>query len=357
MVFRVRTVAEIFDLAVRIYRRRFVQLFIVSAVGLLPGLLFNVAAIALQGYVTLQLVGATEDINSVDRGMLSTYSTLNTLGSLVQNVATLLQAALSFGLAVPMITMIFVADLQGESIGLREALRRIGKIGWNLVALLAILGGLYFAVLIWFILPCIGWGTGFPMLLLFSWVAPTAVCVLIMEGRQAWEAVKRGWVLCRRRLWPTIGVIYLLSIFDQVVVIGPLSIVAAGLLIPLQGAGYNEIVDMLPSLAGGSVLGLLTISLAGVLAYPITVLFGGLWYLDLRTRFEALDLSVRAYARSGAPLYVALADAPNPRGERFMRGDDLGQFFLITLAFIGVGVAVWGLLTGVVFAMSTLARG
>ena len=137
----------------------------------------------------------------------------------------------------------------------------------------------------------------------------------------------------------------------------PLSIVAAGLLIPLQGAGYNEIVDMLPSLAGGSVLGLLTISLAGVLAYPITVLFGGLWYLDLRTRFEALDLSVRAYARSGAPLNVALADAPNPQGERFMRGDDLGQFFLITLAFIGVGVAVWGLLTGVVFAMSTLARG
>ena len=354
MIFRARTVAELFDLTIRLYRRRFTQYFIMAAVGLLPGILLSLAASALQGYMTVSILPGLSDPATLDRNALATYQTLNFVSSIAQNLASVLQSALSFGLVVPLVNVIFLADLQGESLTLRQALGRLRAPAWNLVALFAVLFGLYVVLFIWFIIPCIGWGTGLPMMVIFGWISPMAVTVSLVEGRQALPAIKRCWLLVRRRVWTSVGVIYLISIFDQLVMAGPLAIVAMFVLIPLQGMGYRDLTDLLPSLATGTVGGVLAAALTSVVVYPVSILYTSLWYLDLRTRFEGLDLSVRAYQRSGGSVATALRDAPPELNERFFRNEDMGQFFLMTVALFAIVAALWGVLYGGILALASM---
>lgn len=354
MVFRARTVAELFDQTIRSYRHRFKQYFIVAAVGLLPGMLLSAAALAVQSYITIQIFPELRNADPTNVGSFSTYSMANSLASVMQNLASLLEMALSFGLVVPLVNIVFLADLQGEAIGLREALRRFKGVAWNLVAVFAVLFGVYLAAIIWLIVPCVGWFTGLPMLVAFGTVAPMTVTIAMVEGRQAWAAVKRAWLLVRQRLWATVGALWLIGLFEQAVMVGPLAVLAMIVLLPLQGMGYNDLNDLLPAVAGGSVGAVLTTSLTSVLVYPLSILFTGHWYLDLRTRFEALDLSLRAQERAGVSTQAALRAAPDIQAEKFLRGQDLGQFFLMSLALIAFFIALWGALVGVIFALQSL---
>lgn len=354
MVFRIRPVAELFDLTIRLYRRHFTQFFIVAAIGLLPGMLLSLAALGLQSYATMAFLPGLQEPESVNASSLTMFNMLNATSSLVQNLAAVLESALSFGLVVPLVNVVFLAELHGETLTLKQAFQRLRTQFWNLVVLLALQFGLYIALTIWFIIPCFGWGTGLPIIILFGWIGPMTITVLLVEGRQGFAAIKRSWLLVRQRVWTALGVVFLITLFDRMVTSGPLAVVALIVLIPLQGMGYQDLASLLPTLATGTVGGVLAAGLTSVVLYPVTVLFSILWYFDLRTRFEGLDLTVRAHQRGGGTLATALGDAPAELNEPFVRGEDFGRFFLMTLAFVGIVAIIWGLAFGGTFALVSM---
>lgn len=354
MVFRIRTVAELFDLTIRLYRRHFTQFFIVAAVGLLPGMVLNLAALGLQSYATVTFLPGASETESVNANSLTMFNLLDTTSALVQNLASVLESALSFGLVVPLVNVVFLAELHGESLTLKQAFQRLGSQFWNLVVLLALLFGLYIALTIWLIIPCVGWGTGLPILAVFGWIGPMTITALLVEGRQGFAAVKRCWLLVRQRVWTALGAIFLIGLFGEVVMVGPLAIVAMFVLLPLQGLGYQDLSSLLPTLTTGTVGGVLAVGLTSVVLYPVTILFTILWYFDLRTRFEGLDLTVRAHQRGGGTLATALRDAPAELNEPFVRGEDIGRFFLMTLALLGVAAIIWGIAFGGTFALLSM---
>jgi hypothetical protein len=207
-------------------------------------------------------------------------------------------------------------------------------------------------LLVFFLIPCVGWTAGMGMLMFFGGaIVPMVGTVIVLENKAGFDALRRGWDLTRRRFWPVVGYVVILGILVTVITIGP-----STLLTYLTGfvwSGYDPASPLSPSNMPGQAplwaTVLQTVITLGLqtLILPIQLAAASVLYFDLRVRNEGFDLEL-ASARQmpeGSDLDTLLAKAPAPKTDSILVGDEWINFF-------GLGMAVWviGIIVGVLFS-------
>ena len=121
--------------------------------------------------------------------------------------------------------------------------------------------------------------------------------VIIIEHATILQAVSRSWTLTRRRFWPALGVIIVISvIFAAVaqVVSLPMSFLSMGLTTIIAPTGDPEPTAIIGFIAAALLTQVLTLLLQSV-AVVVQSTATALIYIDCRMRREGLDLDLLAY--------------------------------------------------------------
>ncbi|KRB36231.1 glycerophosphoryl diester phosphodiesterase membrane domain-containing protein [Microbacterium sp. Root180] len=133
---------------------------------------------------------------------------------------------------------------------------------------------------------------------------------IILEGATIGRALARSWTLTRRRFWPTLGVIVLISLvfgFVAQAVSLPFSLLGSGLgtiIAPTGEPNATAIVGLVVTTLLAQAVTLLIQSVAIVVQSTATAII----YIDCRMRHEGLDLDLLAYVERRDAGATVLAD-------------------------------------------------
>lgn len=167
-------IGELLDQAIRLYRRNFLRYLGIIAVVQIPvGLLqFLIALLALRFGSALGSGRAAALGAAVTPAVLGSYLVGFVSFILVQGVGT---AAMTRAVA---------DNYLGTRTGFADAYRRIGRAWLPLLGTLFVAGLLAFVLGLWFLVPCIGWGTGLGILAFYSAVlVPLVAPIVVLEGK------------------------------------------------------------------------------------------------------------------------------------------------------------------------------
>ncbi|HRI57581.1 MAG TPA: hypothetical protein PK170_10855 [Anaerolineae bacterium] len=335
-------VGEILDRAVRLYRRHFFTFIGIIALVQVPLVLAQMA-LNILSLQTLNRPGETspELLLATSIGIMM----LSVLGYIfVQSLGT---AALTRAIA---------DSYLGRPVSLGGAYRKIGPVWRTVIAAMILVMLLALGLTAWWLLvPCVGWLTGLGMLLfLMMVISPMVAPVIVVERQRAGASLRRAWDLARRRFWPVVGFVLVLTLLVAVFMVIP-SLLAQSLvsfgLIPMGGSFLQQ--QMLSTLLG-SLIGLAL----GLIIVPFQLTAMTLLYFDLRIRTEGFDLAVLAAsleqpltppaseeplavapAAEVSPADVALQSPPAPRTS-LITGQELAYFLLLTIGLAAVYIVL-----------------
>ena len=329
------TMGQLLDQAVRIYRRNFLRFIAIIAVMQVPLTLLQA------GLSLLTVTGVFDYVRYPSRyegNLLGLFppSTLAALaGSLLLNLVGFF---LVNGVAAAAVTRAVGDHYLGRPASFLGAFRRIGRswprlIGALLLALVLSIG----LALWWILVPCLGWFTGFG-LLLFLWqvIVPVVAPVVVLERQRAARSLRRAWDLVRRRFWWVAGFAAILFLFNRLIVAGPsslLNVVFRALILDSRGPQ-----EAFGTLVLQTVVQSLVSLVAGLLYLPLQLTAMTLLYFDLRVRTEGLDLAFLAQGVLGDPAEAAdlLAQLPVPGKGHLVTWKEIGYFALISMGASGV---------------------
>lgn len=343
-ILRPRGLGELLDQAVRLYRRHFLTFVGVIALVQVPIALLQLGASLLTLRSTSSLLSG-----NVPADPMEVFNSSFIAGQAGTILVSILGFVLVQGVGTAAMTRAVADSYLGQPAGILDAYRRIGRAWRPLIGalLLAALWGL--GLLLWFVVPCVGWVTGAGILLFFAMViVPLIAPIVVLERQAARRAVRRAWDLARRRFWWALGFVFLLYLFNLLIVSGPVALITS----IFQFLLFD-------SLQTGEAAGLLTLqavvsSLVGLvlsLIYlPLQLIGITLMYFDLRVRTEGFDLALLAEQASGreTPVAEITARAPEPQGVRLVTWREMGYFALLSAA----GLILYG---GLIAALALLA--
>ncbi len=326
---------QLFDRAIRLYRNHFLTFIGIIAISQIPITVAN---------ILLSVLAPAPDTSAVTRdvfgdsawvGFLQMTQAAGTSSTLGSFVVSILSWALSL-IGAAALTRMAVDAYFGNPGGILDGYRRLGG-RWRSLLGAVFLAGIVGALLgFWTLIPLIGWFTGPGLIFFYALVVvPFITPVVVVERKKASDGLPRALELAQRRFWWFIGFMLLLGIFSQVIVTGPALLLAGGVS-ALTGEGLSPMT---------SAIIFQTINLLLRLIYlPVQLTCVLLIYLDVRVRTEGLDLALKAAMDEEnpdtAPEPLAIvADAPYPNLGVFPRRSDLGQYFLFSLAVLGVYMA------------------
>jgi hypothetical protein len=343
---------ELLDHAFRLYRRNFLTFVGIIGVVQVPLMLLTMVVTLISVTTTLNTTYSyTGPSSEPARDLLGLGLGLGVLGTFI---LSLIGFVLLQGLATAALTRAVAGDYLGERLGFIDAYRKVGK-SWSKVIAALLLGGLINLglALYWIIVPCVGWATGWGMLFFSSGVVMQIVpAIVVLERQTPSNAIRRGWDLTRRRFWWVVGFVLLLGVFSWLIVNGPTTFVNwvleyATNNLALQNPRMLVIVS--------SVIESLTTLVMSLIYSPLQLTALTLLYFDLRVRTEGFDLAWTAERALDADsaLEDIVAEAPAPETDKLVTRNDFGNFFLITIAFVAIVMA----LTAVIGAFGALAGG
>lgn len=330
---------ELLDQAIRMYRRNFVTFIGIIAVVYVP-------------LMVLQTASTTVMTSAMSSAALS-----STLDELFANYAywggmlsTLIIAFLQFifvqGIATGALTRAVADNYLGKPTSILDAYRGIGKSWLTLVGALLLVGILVIVISLWWIVPCVGWFTGLGMLAYLGMaVSPMVAPVVVLEGQGMINSVQRAWFLVRRRFWPVLGTIFVLYLFNLLIVNGPLAIVNA-----ILGAVAPSFGDPAAQLVVTAIIQAVVSIVFILIYYPLQMTAFTLIYFDLRVRTEGFDL---ALLTTGDASQALAAPIPQSK-ETLITGADLGNFAILTLAAFGLYIFLFSFIFGGIFFLGTL---
>ncbi|HVF74137.1 MAG TPA: hypothetical protein VM938_03745 [Acidimicrobiales bacterium] len=267
-------VGEILDVAIKLYRNRFLTL--VKAVAVVVAPVHFLSAL-----VELSLV------EPLDREEFSTIDPATGLPEVdVEQIWAFVAAAIVLGFAGYLATQlatgaafrIVSATYLGEDVDWPESLRFARKRLWALIWLSILMG---FVIVIGFLF-CIVPG-------IYLWAAfSVAIPVLFVENVRGTRALKRSRSLTKGRWWPVAAVVFL-GFLLGVIVSGMLT----GVVELALGATDSDIVAV--------VVGAIGATLAGAVVTPFTAAVATVLYFDLRVRKEGFDVELLARDVGVAP--------------------------------------------------------
>jgi len=349
---RPRGMGELLDQTIRIYRRNFLK-FIgivalvqipISLLGLLSGLL------ATSGFSNPQFGGdfpANPDVTDL-------FGLTYFLGIAIGLIVGVLSLIAIQGVAAAVIARCVADDYQGVSVGIVDAYRRIASFGGILLTAFLLVIGIGIVLFIWMFIPCVGWLTGPGIFVFYRWVfIPLIAPIIVFERQDTLQSLRRVWDLTRQRFWWLLGFVLILTIFSQLIVVGPALLATFGFTLLTGSTLTNP--DITLTLIQ-SFVQLVT----SLLVLPITLIAMTLLYFDLRVRLEGFDLAVQSATLSAeAPLELSelTAQAPRASQEKLLTRGDLGNFSLITLGIVALYALIFALLGAAAMAIMGVASG
>ena len=335
------TLGELLDKAIRLYRQNFLKFIGIYAIPYIP--LF-VIQIALSYFSTTSLLG---QFNSTPEAFPFTPAALAAiLGSFV---TIFVQFILVQGFATAALTRAVANNYAGRPIGILDSYRTLSTSGWKLVLSLTLIFILVIVLIIWTIVPCIGWFSGPGILFFIGFVVnPLVAPVVSLEKLGVLASVRRAWDLARSRFWWLVGYAFVLTLLGQLIVTGPVYILNFILQTALSSIP-NSIEQQIA--LSGIVQNLVTMSLT-LLYVPLQLTIMTVVYFDLRARSEGLDLALQISSASDVDKdMISLPDISNKEPMPLFEGIDVGRFALLSL----VGIAVYALIFAVVFLVAGFA--
>lgn len=330
---------ELLDQAIRMYRRNFV-----TFIGIIA--LVYVPLMVLQTTSTTLLTSSLDDIanSSSPQEIFSNYAYWG--GMLSTVVVAFLQFIFVQGIATGALTRAVADDYLGKKTSILDAYRGIGKSWLPLVGALLFIGLLVIVISIWWIVPCIGWFTGLGMLaFLGAAISPMVAPVVVLEGQGAINSVQRAWLLVRRRFWPVLGTIFVLYLFNLLIVNGPTAIVNF-ILTAFAPSFGDSTTQLIITAIIQSIVSIVFI----LIYYPLQMTAFTLIYFDLRVRTEGFDLALLTAGDANQ----ALAAPVQQTKESLITGADLGNFAILTLAALGLYIFLFSFIFGGIFFMGSL---
>jgi hypothetical protein len=335
---------ELLDRAIRLYRANFLTFIGIIAVVYVPLTVLQTAASALVSSSMFGSFSTPEEIFS---------NSAYWIGILSSVVLALVQFVLVQGIATGALTRAVADNYLGKKTSILDAYRGIGKSWLTLIGALLFVGLIAIVLLIWWLVPCIGWVTGLGMLFfLLSVVNPLVPPVVVLENQGVLNSIQRAWSLARRRFWPVLGYVVVLALFSLIVVNGPAGIVSMLLTWAVPSFG-----DPAMTLVWTSVIqGLVTLVFA-LLYYPLQMTAFTLIYFDLRVRTEGFDLALLTMESSGSTDLAETMAAPiSQTSERLITGAELGNFAILTLAGAGLYIFFVSFIAGGMYLFTSLLR-
>jgi hypothetical protein len=268
-------------------------------------------------------------------------------------ILALVQFVLVQGIATGALTHAVADSYLGKKTGILDAYRGIGRSWLTLLGALLFLGIILIALVIWSLVPCIGWFTGLGMIVFVTTaVNPLVPPAVVLEKQGVFDAVQRAWSLARRRFWPVIGYIFVLYLFSLIVVNGPAAIASV-----ILSQVFSSFGDPTTALVLTSVIqGLVTLVFV-LIYYPLQMTAFTLIYFDLRVRTEGFDLALLAMEASAATDRAEALEVPVPPvNERLITGPELGNFAILTLAGAGIYILFVSVIVGGAYFFTSLLR-
>lgn len=326
---------QILDRAIRLYRQNFLTFIGIVAIAQIPSAILTILfSLALAQPETFFDPNASPTV---------------VVGALGTTFVTVLLSIIFTQIATGALTLAASRRYLGEEIGVWEAYRRLKNAWQPLLGALVVAFLIGIGLLVWTIIPCIGWFTGGGMMFYFSLVVvPFVAPVVVLEQQSSSRALFRAWQLARRRFWWLLGFLLLLALFGQLFITGPafLAIFVAGAV-----SGFGQIGDTTALIIQQTITVIFSI-----LYLPIQFAAVTLLYFDLRVRTEGLDLALLAKEGEAVsditdliiPVKGDAAPSPTPTST------ELGYFALISIGFlaiymvlvfivVAIGIAVGGL--------------
>jgi hypothetical protein len=338
-VFRPMKLAELLDQAIRLYRRNFLQFIGIIAVPYIPLMMFQALSSIL---VASSLQGLASSSASSPLGIFSDGRYW--LGLSGTFLFFILYLFLILGLATAALTRAISDSYSGEPVGIFSSYRRLGGSPLRLIGALFWLGLIGFGLIIWTIIPCVGWVSGPGLLIFISWIVlPLVAPVVVLENNGALASVRRAWDLSRTRFWWLIGFALILYLFSTLVISGPTLLISSALRYFMVSTSN----PLNQQLMLTTVVQTLVTMITGLLYLPLQLSAITVVYFDLRVRSEGLDLALQAAPSGENASFNALAAAPSGPQPRLVSGKDVGNFVLFTLGFY----ALYALLVGIFFGL------
>lgn len=342
-----RGMGELLDVAVRLYRNNFWKLVGMMALVQVPAQILmlvisfvNVsgspfaASFTPRGYTSplMQFYEYVTVVNAANSSFLNSFIQL----VMIQVTTALLTRAIA-GLYL------------GEEMGVRSAYQKMGRAWLSLLWISILVIFLVIGLLIWWIIPIIGWFTGIGILIFFSFaISPLVAPVVVVEGTTGYDAVRRAWDLVRKRFWWLVGFTMLLSIFGVMVIQVPVWILQAVML----GTTFQ-------ALPGDNSMFMIQIGIQSLadlalnlLYLPLQAACLTLLYFDLRVRQEGFDLAITARQMENTSLtgWEAARLVPVGQQRSLVTWPELGNFALLSLASVafygGLYILIIGLFGG-----------
>ncbi len=250
-------VAEIVDVALKVYLKHALGLFKLVAIVVVPVQL-------VQLLFTLSIAPATGS-EATDATTLAGFI----FGGLLVGLLTFVATTLATGACFKAVTDAYLGDQPDTSESLRFARGRLGSL-----MLVSFLGALLtFLGFLLFVLP------GIYLWIAFSVAAP----VLLFEGVKGTGALGRSRRLVQGRWWPVFGTL-LLGFILAAVVGGIITAILTGVL--ALGGGSGDFVEALVGAVAGSV--------AAIITTPFQAALIAILFFDLKVRKEGFDVTLLA---------------------------------------------------------------
>ncbi len=308
------TIGQIVDRGLRIYRNNFLIFVGIVAITQIPTLLVGLLAIFITGDP-----GDIEFILANSDRFLG-FALIAVLISLVGWVLTQIASAAVVKAAAE--------THLGQKIGLIEAYQRVRN-DWTTLIVASIVSILFAILLfVWFLVPCVGWFTGFGMIWFYSSVVvPMLIPIVIFEKRSSADVIFRAWDLARRKFWWVLGFTILLGLFGVLISEGPTALVQLGLTAAI-GAGENEQLLL--------IIQQVVTSIIGILYLPIPLICFTLLYMDLRVKTEGLDLMLAEVNDPDSEVSIDKVLVNSSIAQNWRpTGEEMGNFLGISIAVLG----------------------
>lgn len=336
---------QLLDLAIRLYRRNFLTFIGIVAMVQIPLAVLQLGASVL----TFGSLGGEAFFEPNVSPDVMVGPALGVLGSLFVSV---FGGIVTYILANAALTQAVAHSyLSGQKMGILDAYRSIGKIWQGLLGALLLAIALGIGLIIWTIVPCIGWLSGPGMLIFLGFIIiPLLVPVIVLEQQKSTDALRRAWDLVRRRFWWVLGFGLLLALFAQLIITGPVYLVTflAQILF-----GYDPFLPAATDLVIQTVVQSV-VTLIGTLIYsPLQLTAMTLLYFDLRIRTEGLDLALQTTEDDSD----VMAEAPTPEAGNWITWSEIGKFVAIQLVAAGIYIALVGLIVVVAIAAVAATEG
>jgi hypothetical protein len=331
--------AELLDQAVRLYRNNFLKFIGILAIPYIPLVIFqSLTALLLSD----SLARGMNDPNVLIAdpaywlGMSGSFFTLIITFFLVQGVAT---AALTRAVA---------DNYTGRPVGILESYKRLGSSWFRLILALLLIIVVWVVLLVWAIIPCVGWLTGPGILLFVGMVTgPLVAPVIVLEKRDVLGSIRRAWDLGRSRFWWLLGFAFILYLFGQLLVTGPTMVVS----FIMQYLTISSQITMEQQMIWSNVAQTLVSMIFSLLYLPLQLTAMTIVYFDLRVRSEGLDLAMQAADSPEAKMEIALPEISSQSKTPLITGKEIGYFVILTLA----GGALYMLIVSVLFGLMMAA--